>query len=203
PATSRSAETPSNPQTTLIGRSMPVARERKRADPKARPSSASARDRLELGGNLELVLDDVRLVGVHQLDVRLRHRRVDLADAHAAVLEVEEQVAAALEPAVLRLVDRLEDAVVDALDPGREHAARVLVLVLVDADAPDVGGRSGLQGAETAAAGNLEEHLRVLGDHVLGDRLALVGRDEVLRVVDQDLRPRDRLLGAELVARDP
>src|SRR5690349_14353504 len=117
PATSRSAETPSNPQTTLIERSMPVARKRKRADPKARPSSSSARDRLELGGNLELLLDDVRLVGVHQLDVRLRHGRVDLADAHAAVLQVEEQVAAGLEPAVLRLVDRLEDAVVDALDP--------------------------------------------------------------------------------------
>src|SRR5690349_21496030 len=203
PTTSRSAETPSNPQTTLIERSMPVARERKRADPKARPSSSSARGRLELGGNLELLLDDVRLVGVHQLDVRLRHGRVDLADAHAAVLQVEEQVAAGLEPAVLRLVDRLEDAVVDALDPGREHAARMLVLVLVDADAPDLRGRSGLQGAEATAAGDLEEHLGALRDHVLGDRLALVGRDEVLRVVDLDGRPGDGLLRTELVARDP
>src|SRR6185295_17647310 len=57
---------------------------------------------------------------------------------------------------------------------------------------PQMWAAGGLQGAEAAAAGNLEEHLRVLGDHVLGDRLALVGRDEVLRVVDQDLRPRDR-----------
>src|SRR5689334_989264 len=197
PATSRSAETPSNPQTTLIGRSMPVARERKRADPKARPSSSSARGRLELGGNLELLLDDVRLVGVHQRDVRLRHRRVDLADAHAAVLEVEEQVAAALEPLLgHRLLNRLVDPVVDALDARRQDPRRVLVLVLVDPDAPDPRGGGGLQGAEATAAGDLEEHLCALRDLVLGDRLAKVGLDEVLRVADLDGRPRDGLLRA-------
>ena len=44
----------------------------------------------------------------------------------------------------------------------------------------------GAQRAEPAAAGDLEEHLGALRDLVLGDRLALVGRDEVLRVADQD-----------------
>ena len=94
-----------------------------------------------------------------------------------------------LNPPFLRLLDRLVDAVVDPLDPGREDPLRVPVLVLVDPDAPDVGGGGRLQGAEATATGDLEEHLRALGDHVLGDRLALVGRDKVLRVVNQDLRP--------------
>ena len=38
---------------------------------------------------------------------------------------------------------------------------------------------SSLEGAEAAAAGDLELHLRALGDLVLGDGLALVGLDEV------------------------
>src|SRR6185503_1382595 len=116
----------------------------------------------QLRRDVQLLLDDVRLVGVHQRDVRLRHGRVDLAHAHAAVLEVEEQVAAALEPlAGLGLLDGL-----------------------VDADAPDARSRSGLERPEATAAGDLEEHLSALSDHVVGDRLALVRSDEVLRVVD-------------------
>ena len=63
--------------------------------------------------------------------------------------------------------------------------------------------RRRLERAEAAAAGDLEQHLRALRDLVLGDRLALVGRDEVLRVADEHLRAGYGLLRAELVARDP
>src|SRR5580765_2361907 len=111
---------------------------------------------LELARDLELLLDDLHLDRIHLLDERLRHRRVDLADTHAAVLQVEEKVAAGNELPVLHLLDRLVDAVVDSLDPGRENALRVPVLVLVDADAPRAGRSSRLQGAEATAASNLE-----------------------------------------------
>src|SRR5262249_46358431 len=78
-----------------------------------------------------------------------------------------------------------------------------LVLVLVDPDAPDVRLVGRLQRALPAAAGDLELDLRTLRDLVRRDRLALVGLGEALRVVDEDLRSRNRLLRAELVARDP
>src|SRR5262245_50152836 len=131
----------------------------RRAGPQARPSrtSASFRLRRELRRNLQLLLDDLGLVAVHQLDVRLRHGRVDLADAHALVLQVEEQVATLLEAAELGLLDGLVDPVADALDPGRHDSLGVLVLILVDPDAPDLGRSGRLQRAEAAATGNLEE----------------------------------------------
>src|SRR5581483_4345939 len=153
--------------------------------------------------HLERARDDLLLVAVHQGDVGLRHRGVDLADAHAAVLQVEEEVGAAGELPVGDLLDRLVDAVVDALDAAREHLLREAVLVHVDADPPDVRLVGRLQGAQPAAPRDLEQHLRALGDLVLCDGLALVGRDEVLRVADQDLRPGHRLLRAEAVAGDP
>src|SRR4051794_29959886 len=153
--------------------------------------------------NLQLAGDDLRPVAVHQLDVGRGHGRVDLADAHAAVLQVEHEIRAALELALLLLLRDGEDAVVDPLHAAREDALRELELVDVDADAPLAALVGSLERAETAAARDLEEHVRALRDLVRGNGLALVGRDEVLRVLDQDLRSRNSLLRAELVARDP
>ena len=115
---------------------------RQRGGHRARPSPVSPirLGAIEIAGrNLQRAGDDLRLVAVHQLDVRRGHGRVDLADAHAAVLQVEDQVGAALELALLLLLGDGEDAVVDALDAAREDALRELVLVDVDADAPLAG----------------------------------------------------------------
>ena len=74
---------------------------------------------------------------VHLRDERRRHLRADLADTDAVVLQVEQQVAAALELAGLRLLDRVVDADVDPLEGARQDVLREVVLVDVHADAPD------------------------------------------------------------------
>src|SRR5215475_504388 len=158
---------------------------------------------LERSRDLDLARDDLLLQLVHLVDQRLRHGRVDLADVHAAVLQVEQQVVAALELALRDQLRGLKDAVVDALDAGGEDALGVVVLVLVDADAPDAGLVGSLQRPEPAAARDLEQHLGALRDLVLSDRLALVRGDEVLGVADQDLDVRVVELRAVLVAGDP
>src|SRR5439155_17351989 len=167
------------------------------------PFRFSIRRTLELGRDLQLALDDPRLDLVHRGDEPLRHGRVDPADAHAVVGERELQVAVALELAGLRRLDHVEDAEVNVLDAARQHTLGVLVLVLVDPDAPDVMlGRSG-QRAETAAAGDLEQNLRALRDLVLGHRLAEVRLDEVAGVAHEHLDVLVVELRAELVAGDP
>src|SRR3954463_7493996 len=129
----------------------------------ARDSMAVA---LQGGGDLHVPVDDLLLELVHLVDELLRNGRVDLADRHAAVLQVEEQVAAAPELVLGDLLGRLEDAVVDALDAGGEHALGVVVLILVDADPPDPGRVGGLERPEPAATRDLEQHLRALRDLV-------------------------------------
>src|SRR5215469_3718805 len=62
--------------------------------------AAERRWRLERAG------DDLRLVLVHGVDPRLRHRRADRADADAAVLQVQGDVRAAREVTGLRVTDR-------------------------------------------------------------------------------------------------
>src|SRR5215218_9970066 len=172
--------------------------------------ASTAGDSMEVGGpglqgrgDLDLARDDLLLQLVHLVDELLGHGRVDLADGHALVLQVEEQVAAAPELVLGDLVDRREDAVVDPLHAGGEHPLGVVVLVLVDPYAPDAGRVRRLERTEAAAARDLEEHLRALCDLVLGDCLALVGRDEVLRVPDQHLDVRVEHLRAVLVAGNP
>ena len=71
--------------------------------------------------------------------------------------EVEGEVARAERRAGLDRLDELEDALVDALDAARQHVARERVLVDVDADAPDVRLVGGLERAEAAETGDLEE----------------------------------------------
>src|SRR5690349_7764165 len=78
----------------------------------AEDSMEAAGAKLQGRGRLDLARDDLGLQLVHLVDERLRYGRVDLADAHAAVLEVEEQVAAALELPLGDLLGGDEDTVV-------------------------------------------------------------------------------------------
>src|SRR4029079_19062635 len=75
---------------------------------------------LELDGDLQRPVDDPRLDLVHRGDELLRHGRVDLADAHAAVGERELQVAVALELTALAGLDHVEHPEADLLDPARQ-----------------------------------------------------------------------------------
>src|SRR5919206_2716717 len=61
------------------------------------PAPRSREMRLRLRRQLELARDDLALDRVHLRDELLRHGRIDLAEAHAAVLERELQVLVALE----------------------------------------------------------------------------------------------------------
>src|SRR4051794_32076169 len=144
----------------------------------------------------DLLLDLLDLVGV------LLALRRDLAEAHAAGLDVEDRVLAALERAVLRLLDGVVHGDVDLLDGAREHLRAEVGLVGVDADALDALLLRRVQRAEAALAGDLEDHLRALGDLVERLLLAEVLLDEVLRVAVERLDARVGLLGAGLEARD-
>src|SRR3954452_15804090 len=156
--------------------------------------------------NLELVMDDLRLELLHQLDPRrmlLRDLRGDLANAHPVVLEVEDEVLPALEVALRRGHDGVVDPGVGLLDPAGEDPLRDLVLVGVHPDAPLAELRGLLEGAVTAQAGDLEDHLGAGPDLVLRQVRAGGLVREAVRVRDQRLRALDRLLRAELVTGDP
>src|ERR1051325_7490246 len=158
---------------------------------------------LDGGRDLDLARDDLLLDPVHLVDQRLGHRGVDLAEAHAAVRKGELEVLVALEVAVHRRLDHVEDAEVDLLDAADHDALRVVVLILVDADPPDVVLRRRGQRAEAAAARQLEASLRALRDLLLRHGLAEVRLDEVARVAHEHLDARVEELRAVLVARDP
>src|SRR3954451_11540619 len=130
------------------------------------------------------------------------HRRADLAVADAAILRVEETVDAALVLAVLHELDRLRNACIDLLLRARQHLRAEERLVVVDTDAPGVRVLGSGDGAEAATTGDLEDDVRALTDLVESDRLALVLRNEVLRVAVERLDARLHLLAAVLVARD-
>ena len=99
-------------------------------------------------------------------------------------------------------LDEPEDAEIDALHRARQDVRAEVRLVDVDAVAPDTGLLRRRKRAEAARACDREDDLRTGRDLVLRDRLALVLRDEVLRVADQDLRPGDALPSAGPVAGD-
>src|SRR4051812_1617751 len=163
------------------------------------PSSSWLLDRVRDVADLaadDVLLDLVDLVGV------LLALGVHLAEAHAAVLEVEQLVRAALERAVLHRLDRVEHRDVDLLLGRGQDVAAEVALVGVHADALEALLLGGVERAETALAGNLEDDLRALGDLVEGDLLALRLVDEVLRVAVERLDPRVRRLRACLIAGD-
>src|SRR5215207_1547812 len=143
------------------------------------PSSCSAS-----GSVTVLLLHRVRDVGqlaardllLDLVDLRLvlLALGVDLAEAGAARLDVEDRVGALGEVAVLDALDRVEHRHVDLLE-GRGHDVRPEVrLVGVDADALDALLLGRVERSEAAAAGDLEDDLRALGDLVERQLLALV-----------------------------
>src|SRR5437763_3722228 len=169
--------------------------------PVSPPSGRSVRRLAELCRGLDLARDDLRPEAVDLLDELGRDVRVDLTDANAVVLEVEHEVRAALELAVLGALDGEVDARVHVLDGARQDVRRMQVrLVDVDADPPDAGLVGRVERAEAARAGDVELDLRARVDLVLRDRLALRLVDEVLRVADQDLDAGIALRRARLVA---
>src|SRR5215204_3090896 len=144
-------------------------------------------------GRLQLPRDQLLLDLVHPVDELLRHLRAHLPDADALVLEVEDRVGAALELPVHHRFGGQEHRLVDALDGAREDVLAETRLVAIDADPPLVALLRRVERAEAAPAGHLEDDLRALRDLVERDLLALVLRDEVLRVADQDLGRGDAL----------
>src|SRR5215212_1763718 len=132
----------------------------------------------------------------------LRALRGDLAEADAAGLDVEHRVRAALEGAVLDRLDRVEDGHVDLLEGARDDVRAEVALVGVDADTHHVLLLGGVERAEAALAGDLEDDLRALRDLVERELLAEVLLDEVLRVAVEGLDARVGLLGAGLEAGD-
>src|SRR5829696_9550438 len=148
---------------------------------------------LERRGRLQLPRDQLLLDLVHPVDELLRNLRAGLADADALVLEVEDRVGAALELPVHHRFGGQEHRLVDALDGAREDVLAETRLVAIDADPPLVALLRRVERAQAAPAGHLEDDLRALCDLVERDLLALVLRDEVLRVADQDLGRGDAL----------
>src|SRR5919197_3937834 len=173
-----------------------------RAGPEARSVEAmrqvlpDRRRRLDLAGDdLRLQLVDLRQPGLRDLGLL-----ADLAEGDALVLQVEDEVLAALVAlAVLGSLDREEDALVHPLHGAREDEVAEERLVDVDADppAPRLLGR--IQRAEAARARDVEHDLRAGIDLVLRDALALRLVDEVLRVPDLHGRPGNALLCTGLV----
>src|ERR671918_1640881 len=162
----------------------------------------SLRKRLELARRLDPAGDDQGPQLVHLGDERLRDPRVDLADGDAVVLQVEERVDAALVRAPLRGHDGVRDGDVDALDRARQDVTPEELLVVVDADAPDALLLRRVEGAEAAAARDLEHDLGAAVDLRERELLALGLVDEVLREVDQRPRAPDAALRARPVRGD-
>src|SRR6185503_16527395 len=157
---------------------------------------ADRRRRLELAG------DDLRLVLVHGVDPRLRHRRAALADPDTVVLPVQEDVRPTREVPLERILDRVLDTDIRLLESAREDVLRDAVLVGVDADPPLAERRCLLQRAVTAEAGDLEDHLGPLPDQVLRHVRARRRVGEAVRVLNDRLRARNGLVGAVLVPGD-
>src|SRR5690349_14241706 len=157
---------------------------------------------LDLGGDVgDLAVLDLLGDLVDLLLVLLAGGR-DLAEADAARLDVEHRVGAALEGAVLDGLGRVEDGHVDLLQGAGDDVVAEVALVGVDADAHDALLLGGVERAEAALAGDLEDDLRALRDLVERELLAEVLLDEVLGVAVEGLDARVGLLRAGLVAGD-
>src|SRR4029079_7478707 len=151
---------------------------------------------------LDLAGDDLRLEGVEPRLVGGRHLRADLAQGDAAVLQVERDVPAADQRAVLGRLDGEIDPSVHPLDRAGQDVRAEVRLVDVDAVAPDLLLLRRLERAQATGAGDREDDVRARGDLILRDRLALVLLGEGLRVADQHPRARDAFPRAGLVPGD-
>src|SRR5881398_195922 len=86
----------------------------------------------------DLAGDDLLPDLVDRGHVLLRHVGADLAEADAVLRQAEDRVPAAAELAVLHVLDREEDGLVDPLRGARQDVRPEVRLVGVDADPPDV-----------------------------------------------------------------
>src|SRR5829696_10066975 len=138
----------------------------------SRAGRVSLRGLLHRVGNVrdlargDLLLDLVE-VGLVLLGVG-RHP----AHADAARLQVEDGVGSRLELAVLDVLRRLEDRVVDLLERRGEHLVAQVELVGVDPDPLGALLLGGVERAEPGLAGDLEDDLRAVGDLVEAELLA-------------------------------
>src|SRR3989454_8116778 len=144
-------------------------------------------------------LVDLRLESGGRRDV------ADRRDTDAAVCRVVDEVAA-LEALVLPALDPVVDRALEVLlGTGDDASLRVrkrVVLVHVDADAPDLRAARGAERPGPGEASDLEDHVHALVDHRLRGGLALVRRVEVLDVVHRHLDVGLFLLRGVLVALD-
>src|SRR5919106_1394796 len=186
---------------SLIARDS-TARRTTRAGPAGPLSSYSLETALQLRRRLDPAGDDQGPQLVHLRDERLRNPRIGLADGDAVVLQVEEQVGAALVRPPLGGENRGLDRDVDPLDGARQDVAAEELLVVVDADAPDALLLRRVERTEAAAACDLEHDLGAAVDLRERELLALRLVDEVLREVDQRPRAPDAALRARPVRGD-
>src|SRR6516162_4002457 len=109
-----------------------------RREERGRTSSPPSPDSvlLQHRRRLELARDDLRLELLHLRDPRRLDLRADLADAHAVVLQVEDEILAALELALRGGRDGVVDTDAGLLERAGEDPLRDPVFVGVDADAP-------------------------------------------------------------------
>src|ERR671918_73435 len=149
-------------------------------------------------GDLDLAGDDQLGLRHRLVDGLLRRVRRELAEPDAVLREAERRHAAALEGVVHDRLDGREHGHVHALERAREDVVAEERLVGVHADAPDLTLLGAVESTEPAAAGDLEDDVRAVGDLVERDLLALRLVDEVLRVAVERLdvgirvrRPRE------------
>src|SRR3989442_203436 len=118
--------------------------------------------------------------------VEVANRRVADSVVRCIVEEVPALLSLVLE-ALDGIADRELQMFLGAGDDARLGVRQRLVLVDVDADAPDLRVARGAERARPGEAGHLEDDVGPLADHRLRRCLALVGSVEVTDVVHQDL----------------
>src|SRR3954452_4868504 len=105
----------------------------------------------------DLAADDLRLDLLRLRLAALRRLRRELAESDSLLLQTVDRVLAALEVAVLRVLDREVDRFVDALQRRGEDVGAEEALVGIDADAPDALLLGCVERAEPAPARDLED----------------------------------------------
>src|SRR5919204_5871465 len=144
-------------------------------------AAAERRRRLELAGN-DLLLQRRDLIQPRLLEMR---PRAELPERDAVVLQVEDEIAAALVALPgLRAFNGEEDPDVHPLYRAREDVRPKERLVDIDADPPPLSLLRRIERSEATRPCDVEDDLRARVDLVLRDALALRLIDEVLGVAD-------------------
>src|SRR4051795_2712726 len=131
------------------------------------------------------------------------HVAADPSEPDTAVPQVEDGVAAGPERAAREPVQRVAHRDVRPAQRARQDVAAQIRLVDVDADPPDALLPRGIERAEPAVAGDVEQDPRALGDLVKRDRPAFGRVREVVRVGVEQHDARVGALRPRSVADDP